>query len=64
MLLRVRNFLKDQAGAVSIDWVVLTGALVGLGFGLISVFASSTGDVGDQVSSRMSGMGVGAAINF
>lgn len=28
---RFRNFNKDEDGAVTVDWVVLTAAVVGLG---------------------------------
>ena len=31
----VKTFLKDESGAVTVDWVVLTGAIVGLGFAVI-----------------------------
>eukprot|EP00237_Pycnococcus_provasolii_P006599 CAMPEP_0206122598 /NCGR_PEP_ID=MMETSP1472-20131121/2220_1 /ASSEMBLY_ACC=CAM_ASM_001108 /TAXON_ID=41880 /ORGANISM="Pycnococcus provasolii, Strain RCC251" /LENGTH=34 /DNA_ID= /DNA_START= /DNA_END= /DNA_ORIENTATION= len=27
----IQNFLKDEDGAVTVDWVVLTAAVVGLG---------------------------------
>ena len=59
-----KQFIRASDGAVSIDWVVLTGALVGLAIGLIAVFASSTGTVADQVSNGMSNMEVGAPIAF
>lgn len=59
-----KKFRHKEDGAVSVDWVVLTAALVGLGFGLVGVFANSTGDIGDQVSSRMTSMGLGAGITF
>ncbi|MGL4311763.1 MAG: pilus assembly protein, partial [Paracoccaceae bacterium] len=33
----VKNFHNDESGAVTVDWVVLTAAIVGLG---IAVMAS------------------------
>ncbi len=30
------NFVKDEAGAVTVDWVVLTAAIVGLGIAVIT----------------------------
>lgn len=30
MLKFIKNFRKDEAGAVTVDWVVLTAAVVGL----------------------------------
>jgi hypothetical protein len=64
MIHRLRKFHQTEEGAVTVDWVVLTAALVGLGFGVVSVFANSTGDVGDAVSSRMTSIGTGAGITF
>lgn len=64
MIHRLKRFRRKEDGAMTVDWVVLTAALVGLGFGLISVFANSTGDVGDVMSTRMTNMGVGAGISF
>ncbi|MGH1424928.1 MAG: hypothetical protein ACRBBU_09385 [Pseudooceanicola sp.] len=31
MIKFIKNFRKDEAGAVTVDWVVLTAAVVGLG---------------------------------
>jgi Flp pilus assembly pilin Flp len=31
MMRMLKNFSKDESGAVTVDWVVLTAAVVGLG---------------------------------
>lgn len=31
----LRDFRTDEAGAVTVDWVVLTAAIVGLAFALV-----------------------------
>ena len=36
------KFLKSETGAVTIDWVVLTAALVGLSISVVAVFASAS----------------------
>ena len=39
----INQFLKDEDGAVTVDWVVLTAAIVGLGVafsGVAAVFFS------------------------
>ena len=36
------NFLKDEAGAVTVDWVVLTAAIVGLGIAVLTTVGNST----------------------
>ncbi|KIN74816.1 hypothetical protein [Sulfitobacter guttiformis] len=44
MQLFTRNFLKETSGAVTVDWVVLTAAVVGLGLAAaISVANGATG---------------------
>lgn len=35
-----KTFYSDESGAVTVDWVVLTAALVGLGLAAISVVGS------------------------
>ena len=32
-----RQFCRDESGAVSVDWVALTGAVVGMGLASMSV---------------------------
>ena len=32
----IKNFRKDEDGAVTVDWVVLTAAIVGLGIAAVS----------------------------
>ena len=32
----VKSFLNDESGAVTVDWVVLTAAIVGLGIAVIT----------------------------
>ena len=54
----VKTFHNDESGAVTVDWVVLTAAIVGLGFVVMStvgtaVKTAATGiatDVGAKVT--------------
>ena len=32
----LKSFFRDDSGAVTVDWVVLTAAIVGLGFAVIT----------------------------
>jgi Flp pilus assembly pilin Flp len=41
-------FLNDETGAVTVDWVVLTAAVVGLG---LVVFTFLAQDIGNEVES-------------
>ncbi|WP_425516554.1 Flp family type IVb pilin, partial [Pseudohalocynthiibacter aestuariivivens] len=36
MLNFIKNFAKDESGAVTVDWVVLTAAIVGLGIAIMT----------------------------
>lgn len=53
-------FLNDESGAVTVDWVVLTAAIVGLGLVVftfiqpaISTLASDIGEEIDLAGSKM-----------
>ena len=51
-------FLKDESGAVTVDWVVLTAAIVGLGIAILTSVGGGTQDLADTVSTHLSGAGV------
>ncbi|WP_165590201.1 Flp family type IVb pilin, partial [Thalassovita autumnalis] len=36
MIKFIKNFRKDEDGAVTVDWVVLTAAVVGLGIAAVT----------------------------
>jgi len=44
MLNFIKNFRRDEDGAVTVDWVVLTAAIVGLSVGLIALIGESAVD--------------------
>lgn len=44
MCTKVKSFLISEDGAVTIDWVVLTAAVVGLGFAVIATIAGGALD--------------------
>ena len=49
------SFLNDESGAVTVDWVVLTGAVVGLGLATTAVVSAGvenmSGDVAGELAS-------------
>ena len=53
------KFFHDDAGAVTVDWVVLTGAIVGLGFLVLTPIAYSTGNSATSVASNIEAQAVG-----
>ena len=53
MFRRVKHFASDEDGAVTIDWVVLTGAIVGLGIAVIASVQTATTDVSTGIGARI-----------
>lgn len=45
----VKTFKNDESGAVTVDWVVLTAAIVGLGIAVLTAVAGSIGNVTDAI---------------
>jgi len=53
-LLRViRSFEGDEDGAVTVDWVVLTAAVVGLGVAALAAIRSGTGSLTSKISEHL-----------
>ena len=46
-------FLKDEAGAVTVDWVVLVAALIGLAFAVLTYVTGGTTDLAGEISSAL-----------
>lgn len=51
-------FLKDESGAVTVDWVVLTAAIVGLGIAVLTSVGNGTTSLADKISSNLSNANV------
>ena len=54
MLNAIKTYLNDESGAVTVDWVVLTAAIVGLGILVITTVGQGTTTVAGKISSHMS----------
>lgn len=50
------GFVSHEDGAVSVDFVVLTSAIVGLGIAVIAAVSVGTGTLGDTVSQTVASM--------
>ncbi len=46
-------FLKDESGAVTVDWVVLTAAIVGLGIAVLTSVSGGTRTLADNISTSL-----------
>lgn len=45
----VSNFRRSEDGAVTVDWVVLTAAIVGLGVAVLNSVGTAVADRGDDI---------------
>lgn len=48
-----RRFLQDEDGAVTVDWVVLTAAVVGLGLVIAPTVGQSTFDLAGEIAEEV-----------
>ena len=46
----IKNFRKDEDGAVTVDWVVLTAALFGLGLAVLAVGSDGVNSVSNATA--------------
>jgi len=49
----MKTFTTDESGAVTVDWVVLTAAIVGLGIAVLTAVAGSIGNVTDAIAADL-----------
>ena len=56
----IKNFRKDENGAVTVDWVVLTAAVVGLGFAVLGTVKGGLTTLGSAISTEVGGVTVAA----
>ena len=52
-LFKFADFLKDEDGAVTVDWVVLTSAIVGLGLAVMLSVGGSATDVANTAAAEL-----------
>lgn len=54
MKMVLQRFKRDEEGAVTVDWVVLTAAIVGLGVAVITTIGNGAMDTSSGVGARLS----------
>ncbi len=59
MLKMLKHFSNSEAGAVTVDWVVLTAAIVGLAVGTIQTVGSANEALGTSASQSIAEQTVG-----
>lgn len=53
--MNLRNFLKDETGAMALDWVVLSAALVGTGIAVVSTVSTGLDDLSGSAVNDLNG---------
>ena len=49
----IKNFKNDESGAVTVDWVVLTAAVVGLAVAAYSAIETSASNLTTNTAAKM-----------
>jgi Flp pilus assembly pilin Flp len=57
----IKTFAKSESGAVTVDWVVLTAAIVGLGLAVMAVVSGGVEDLAGDIDTQLTGMGTQAS---
>ena len=53
MLNYMKNFAADESGAVTVDWVVLTAAIVGLGIAVLTSVSTGAELMADNIEAEL-----------
>ena len=59
MFYRFKSFLKDEAGVVTVDWVVLTAAVVGLGIVVMNIVGTGIENLGTKIVNDLNSRNAG-----
>ena len=54
-----KTFAADESGAVTVDWVVLTAAIVGLGIAVMGAVSGGLQSLSGQINSSLTSTEVG-----
>ncbi|EPX80793.1 hypothetical protein [Litoreibacter arenae] len=49
----IKKFATDEAGAVTVDWVVLTAAIVGLGVAVMAPVSEGMEDLSGDIETQL-----------
>ena len=53
------RFCKSESGAITVDWVVLTAALVGMALGVVAIISTAAQDLADGLGATLTAQTVG-----
>lgn len=60
----IKAFAANESGAVTVDWVVLTAAIVGLGIAVVTAVRTGTNSVAGQIQSALTGATINPITSF
>jgi hypothetical protein len=49
----IKTFAQSESGAVTVDWVVLTAAIVGLGLAVMAVVSGGVEDLSRDINTEL-----------
>ncbi len=52
------TFSNDESGAVTVDWVVLTAAIVGLGIAVYAVVSGGISDLSNDIDNQLTNQAI------
>lgn len=55
----LKNILRDENGAVTVDWVVLTAAVVGLGVAAVTTTKGGITSLATKINTDVSNVSIG-----
>lgn len=63
LLKMTKVFVKDEDGAVTVDWVVLTAAIVGIAIAVAATIETGLNNAANQIDTALTGVISGAVAN-
>ncbi len=54
----IKNFAKSESGAVTVDWVVLTAAIVGLGLAVMAVVSGGIENLAQDIDTGLTNVDI------
>jgi Flp pilus assembly pilin Flp len=62
MLNFIKNFRADEDGAVTVDWVVLTAAIVGLGIAVLTTVSQGAETLATDIGTELTSIDPNAGV--
>ncbi len=53
IIAKIKTFANDEDGAVTVDWVVLTAALVGLGIAVLATIETGLQNLSEDIRTEL-----------